>query len=262
MAEQRPPDPGARGGNLLLWFAAIVAVGGLVGWLASEYGDRFDWKSDGPTLGYLLLLLVLVLSSFTIRRAHISGALKAVLGWVAIGFVALVAYTYRGELKQVWYRVAAELGSSRPIPVETADAPGRDRDGRDRNDRDRDGEGRAMEIRQSSDGHFYVTTRINGAEARLLVDTGATVTVLSLREAERAGIFPSPGDFVIDVRTASGIAKAARADIRSLEIGEARLSNVRALVMKTPGDISVLGVQTLQRFRSYEVRDGVLTLRW
>lgn len=252
MAEQRPPEP-SRGGSLLLWLAAIVALGGLVGWLASEYGDRFDWKSDGPTLGYILLVLVLVLSSFSLRRHHFAGALKSLIAWAMIGLVALIGYTYRAELKQVWYRVAAELGSSRPIPVETADAPGRDPG---------EGEGRALQIRAASDGHFYVTVRVNGGEARLLVDTGATVTVLSVRDAERGSIFPRPGDFTVNVRTASGIAKAAAVRIRSLEIGNARLQEVRALVMDTPGNISVLGVETLQRFKSYEVRDGVLTLRW
>jgi hypothetical protein len=37
---------------------------------------------------------------------------------------------------------------------------------------------------------------------------------------------------------------------------------VEALVMDTPADTSVLGIGTLQKFRSYEVRNGVLTLRW
>jgi aspartyl protease family protein len=257
MAEQQPPKNQPGGGSMMvLWLAVIVAMGALVGWLASEYGDRFDWKRDGPALVYLLLLLVLVLSSFTIRRHHVAGALKSLLGWVLIGFVALVAYAYRGEIKEVWYRVAAELGSSRPIPVETAGTG-------DRGHPDpRTGYGRAMEIRQASDGHYYVTASINGSDARLLVDTGATVTVLSVRDAEKGGLFPAPADFTAHVRTASGIAKAAPVRIRAMQIGAARLEDVRALVMETPGNISVLGVATLQRFKSYEVRDGVLTLRW
>ena len=64
------------------------------------------------------------------------------------------------------------------------------------------------------------------------------------------------------MRTASGMAKAAPVRLDTLEIGEARLQSVRALVMDTPANISVLGMDTLQRFRSYEFRDGVLTLRW
>jgi aspartyl protease family protein len=151
----------------------------------------------------------------------------------------------------VWYRVAGELDPSRPVPAETMAEPNQSQ-----------GEGRALSIRQAADGHYYVNARINGADMRLLVDTGATVTVLSVRQAERAGIFPSQSEFTATVRTASGMARAAPVRIRDLQIGDARLEDVPALVMDTPRDLSVLGVGTLQRFKSYEVRDGVLTLKW
>jgi aspartyl protease family protein len=174
----------------------------------------------------------------------------------------VVGYSYRTELKAVWYRVAGELDTSRPTPAETrADSRTDDRDG-DR-DRGREAEqGRALNIRQSADGHYYVNVRINGSDVRLLVDTGATLTVLSKYQAERAGIFPSPSEYVANVRTASGIAKAAPVRLRDFEIGDARLQDVPALVMDTPANTSVLGIGTLQRFKSYEFRDGVLTLRW
>ena len=256
MTDPRNPrphdDPPPSGGSPWLWRAAIVAVGALVGWLVSEFGDNFEWGTDGPRLGYVLLLLVLVLSSFALRRRQIAGALKSLLAWALIFIVVLLGYSYRTELKAVWYRVAGELDTSRPTPADPR------RDSRE----DPRGEERALAIRVASDGHYYVTAAINGAELRLLVDTGATVTVLSVRHAERAGIFPNPGDYTANVRTASGISKAAPVKIREMRIGEARLDEVQALVMKTPGDISVLGVGTLQRFKSYEVRNGVLTLRW
>jgi aspartyl protease family protein len=236
---------------------ALLAVAALLGWLASEYGDNFDWGSDGPSLAYLLLLIVLVLSSLAFRRARIGGALKSLAAWAAIGLVLVIGYSYRAELKAVWYRVAGELDTSRPTPAD----PRPDRRANRPQDAER-GEDQALAIRQAADGHYYVYARINGSETRLLVDTGATLTVLSKRHAERAGIFPSAGDYTASVRTASGIEKAAPVRIRELEIGEARLQDVPALVMDTPADTSVLGIGTLQRFKSYEVRDGVLTLRW
>ncbi|MEO6435941.1 MAG: TIGR02281 family clan AA aspartic protease [Tepidisphaeraceae bacterium] len=124
------------------------------------------------------------------------------------------------------------------------------------------GDERAHEIRQSPDGHYYVNALVNDADVRLLVDTGATVTVLSVSHARSAGISPNPSDYTASVRTASGHSIAAPIRIRELRIGGALLENEAALVMATPGDISVLGAATLQRFRSYEVRDRVLTLRW
>jgi len=260
---QRKPDPdearppSGSGGWLLL--AAIAVVGALLGWLFSEYGDQFDWDTDGPRLGYALLLMVLVISSLALRRRQIGGALKSLLAWALIFVVVLIAYSYRTELKAVWYRVAGEIDTSRATPVEPR---GPARDDRDSGRDTERSEGRALAIRVSSDGHYHVSAAINGAEMRLLVDTGATVTVLSVRNAERAGIFPNPGDYTVNVRTASGMSKAAPIRIREMRIGAARLDDVQALVMHTPGDISVLGIGTLQRFKSYEVRDGVLTLRW
>lgn len=237
---------------------AIAAIAGLVGWLASEYGDNFEWDSDGPRLAYVLLLVALVVLSLALRRSQIGFALKSLLAWAAIALVIVIGYSYREELTSVWYRVAGELDTSRVTPVEPR------RSARD-DDRDRGsdtGEGRGLAIRQSADGHYYVTARVNGSDVRLLVDTGATLTVLSKRQAERAGIFPAPAEYTANVRTASGIAKAAPVRLRDFEIGEARLHDVPALVMDTPADTSVLGIGTLQRFKSYEVRNGVLTLRW
>jgi len=254
--DHREDDPPPSGGGRWLWVAAIAVIAGLVGWLASEYGDNFEWDSDGPRLAYVLLLIALVVSSLALRRSRIGFALKSLLAWAAIALVIVIGYSYREELTSVWYRVAGELDTSRATPVEPR------RSARD-DDRDREvGEGRGLAIRQSSDGHYYVTARINGSDVRLLVDTGATLTVLSKRQAERAGIFPTPAEYTANVRTASGIAKAAPVRLRDFEIGEARLHDVPALVMDTPADTSVLGIGTLQKFRSYEVRNGVLTLRW
>jgi aspartyl protease family protein len=254
MIPQRRPDRQEHeprpSGNGWLWVAALAVLAALIGWLASEYGDNFDWGADGPRLAFVLLLLVLVVSSLALRRTRIGFALKSLLAWAAIGLAVVIAYSYRAELTAVWYRVAGELDTSRPTPAETR-----------ADDRDR-GEGRAMAIRQSSDGHYYVNVRVNGSDARLLVDTGATLTVLGKQQAERAGIFPSPSEYTANVRTASGMAKAAPVRLRDLDIGDARFQNVRALVMDTPANISVLGMDTLRQFRSYEFRDGVLTLRW
>lgn len=257
-SEHQEREPRPSGGGGWLWIAVFAVLAALLGWLASEYGESFDWGTDGPRLAYVLLLLVLVVSSLALRRTRIGFALKSLLAWAGIALVLVIGYSYRAELKAVWYRVAGELDTSRPTPVETR-ADGRD-GGRERGGER--GEGRALAIRQSSDGHYYVNVRVNGSDARLLIDTGATLTVLSKHQAERAGIFPSPSEYTASVRTASGIAKAAPVRLNTLEIGEARLQNVRALVMDTPANTSVLGIDTLQQFKSYEFRDGVLTLRW
>ena len=174
MNPHRRPDPEAReprpsGGGGWLWIAVFAVLAALLGWLASEYGDEFEWGSDGPRLAYVLLLLVLVVSSLALRRTRIGFALKSLLAWAAIGLVIVVGYSYRAELKAVWYRVAGEIDTSRPTPA----GPRADESESGRS------EGRAIAIRQSSDGHYYVNARVNGGDVRLLIDTGATLTVLS-----------------------------------------------------------------------------------
>lgn len=125
------------------------------------------------------------------------------------------------------------------------------------------GDPTALHIKQAPNGHFHVEATVEGTQLRLLVDTGATTTVLNRDHAGRAGLYPAAHEFTIQVATANGTVRAAPIVIRDLRIGDAQLRDIPALVIDADtGGISVLGMTALQRFRSYEVRDGVLTLRW
>src|SRR5438128_1340017 len=44
------------------------------------------------------------------------------------------------------------------------------------------------ELRRAPDGHFYADAQINGTTIHFLVDTGASVVVLSREDAQRAGL--------------------------------------------------------------------------
>lgn len=48
--------------------------------------------------------------------------------------------------------------------------------------------GDEVRIPMSPDGHFWAKVRVNGAERRMLVDSGATVTALSKATADAAGV--------------------------------------------------------------------------
>jgi aspartyl protease family protein len=121
----------------------------------------------------------------------------------------------------------------------------------------------ALHIKQSPNGHFHVEASVDGTQMRLLVDTGATTSVLNRQHAAQAGLFPAAHEFNVQVGTANGTVRAAQIVIRDLRIGDAQLRDVPALVIDADtGGISVLGMTALRRFRSYEVRDGTLTLRW
>lgn len=107
--------------------------------------------------------------------------------------------------------------------------------------------------------HFWVTAYVDGTPVRMMLDTGATNTVLSAEDARRAGV---AAEGQVDVLTARGTSRAATATIRRLAIGGATFHALPAVIVDRGGRDSLLGAEALGRFKSYEVRDGVLTLRW
>ena len=159
--------------------------------------------------------------------------------WLALGLVLAIGYSYRFELSDVVDRLGGELIPYAAVTTE-------------------DG---ALRVRAHSDGHFYVKARADGREIRLLVDTGASVVALSPTDADRIGIDRRALDFSRRLHTAGGVVRAAPVLIRTLELGDIRLTNVRALVNEEPMPFSLLGVNALERLAGYEVRDGTLTLR-
>ena len=159
--------------------------------------------------------------------------------WLALALVLAIGYSYRAELGEVVERLRGELVPYAAVTTE-------------------DG---ALRVRAQPDGHFYVDTLADGQEVRFLVDTGASVVALSPADAARLGHDRRRLDFSRRLHTAGGIVRAAPVLIRSLELGDIRLANVRALVNEEALPHSLLGVNVLERLGSYEVRDGVLTLR-
>jgi aspartyl protease family protein len=84
---------------------------------------------------------------------------------------------------------------------------------------------------------------------------------LSQTDAFKVGIDPSGLDYDIPVTTANGMIRLAVTNIAKFQIGEATFWNVRVLISPRD-DGSVVGVNTLRRFRSYTVEGDKLTLRW
>ncbi|HKS87796.1 MAG TPA: TIGR02281 family clan AA aspartic protease [Stellaceae bacterium] len=110
-------------------------------------------------------------------------------------------------------------------------------------------------------GHVRLDASVNGAAVKFLVDTGATMVVLTLHDAEAAGIGLNSLEFTMRTMTANGPARAAPVQLREVRIGQLSLYDVSAAVVEHVG-ISLLGQSFLTRLDSYEMRDGVLTLNW
>jgi aspartyl protease family protein len=116
-------------------------------------------------------------------------------------------------------------------------------------------------IRRGSDGHFHVEADVNGSPVRFLVDTGATTTVLSMQDAERSGIETELLEFNRPAQTANGLTYFAHAQLRTLEIGPFRLSDVPVGVMQSEAmNLSLLGMSALDRFGSWRIEGNEMVL--
>ncbi|WP_338467689.1 TIGR02281 family clan AA aspartic protease [Novosphingobium sp. ZN18A2] len=112
----------------------------------------------------------------------------------------------------------------------------------------------------SPDGHYWLEGSVNGTAQRFMVDTGATLTVLSEQAAADAGVGPDPLRLPVTVRTAGGSVRARLARIEELHAGSVEAHGLDAIVTGGTGGLNVLGMNFLGRLKSWRVEDGVLVL--
>ncbi len=111
-------------------------------------------------------------------------------------------------------------------------------------------------------GQYEASVEIEGQSVPMMVDTGATLVVLSFEDADRLGIRPAPSQFDQWVSTANGRAAVARVTVRQMRLGSIVLRDVSALVASRRAlGASLLGMTFLGRLRSVRVEDGRLALQ-
>ena len=120
---------------------------------------------------------------------------------------------------------------------------------------------REVQIARGQSGEFALRAKINGVNAPMVIDTGATSVVLTYATARAAGLPLELLEYDVDVETAGGRTKAARLTLDRLAIGKLVERSVPALVvphgqMKT----NLLGMSFLDRLESWEVRADRLML--
>jgi aspartyl protease family protein len=120
---------------------------------------------------------------------------------------------------------------------------------------------RAVQIARGQSGEFALQAKINGVNAAMVIDTGATSVVLTYETARAAGLPLELLEYDVDVETAGGHTRAARLTLDRLAIGKLVERSVPALVvphgqMKT----NLLGMSFLDRLESWEVRADRLML--
>lgn len=88
-------------------------------------------------------------------------------------------------------------------------------------------------------GMFTLTGEINGKATRFLLDTGATYIALSEDEADRLGVAYKNG-IKSNIQTASEVVPAWNIKLDSVEVGDIRVPQVEAVVLRGSSPRTVL----------------------
>lgn len=115
-------------------------------------------------------------------------------------------------------------------------------------------------IPKASDGHFWANAVVNDKAVHFLVDTGATVVVLTPADARRLGFDENALTFNRQVITANGPTQAAEVTLSTVGVGQSTVHNVDALVLKDGLATSLLGMSYLGRLSRFEATPSSLIL--
>jgi len=225
---------------IFIGIALLVAVG-LALLISADAGSLVGMtQQQTAQLVPLLVLLVVFAGGLFTRRRKASELLGSVVLWVGIFAIAGLTYAYRDEIVGIAGRVAGEF---RP-GVALVDAS----------------QGTAT-FRRGMGGHFEVNATVNGHTTPMIFDTGASAVVLTLEDAEAAGIDTSNLDFTIPVSTANGTGRAARVRLEQIEVGGIVRERVVAFVTEAEAlETSLLGMTFLETLSRYSVTQNSLEL--
>lgn len=114
------------------------------------------------------------------------------------------------------------------------------------------------QLQRGPDGHFYADAQVNGTMIHFVVDTGASVVVLTAADAQRAGL-QLPSERAVAMG-AGGPIEIIPVTLDRVAVGGIEARGVQAAVAEsTP--ISLLGQSYLQRLSSVEIRGDTMVLR-
>lgn len=230
----------------LFWILMAAIGGGLALLLLNhDAGSTFGVANDDFAQMVWLGAIGILIAAGLFRRGGTGGAgLRSAALWLLILLALVGGYQYRYELQDVASRLTAGLVPGSPLAV-------RDEDGR-----------AAVMLQRSLGGHFEAEVSVNGEPISMLVDTGASATVLTARDAAQVGIDPESLSFTVPVATANGTARAARAVAEEIAVGEIKRRQVPLLVAQPDAlDQSLLGMNFIGTLTGFDMRGDRLILR-
>lgn len=204
--------------------AAIVALAVLV------FHDT-DPLTQSPLALHHILILALLLSAFFAAPPNLRQVGQSVLLWGGIGLAAIVGYSFRAELGLVAERVKGEFSPGKAALI-----------------------GEHVEIVRERDGHFHVMAEVGETRATFLIDTGASMVVLTHETARAAGLDLTDMRYLQPVSTANGLTTVAATKLDVVRVGNITLNNVEAAIAQ-PGLLTanLLGLSFLNRLSRWGV---------
>lgn len=118
----------------------------------------------------------------------------------------------------------------------------------------------AVEIKDFQNGHFFANVEINYRPIRMMVDTGASLVVISRNEAQNIGIYLNHYDFKHTAQTPNGPVKYARVVVDNIRIGEITIKDVEMGIIDRSDAPSLLGMSFFNRLKGFQIENGKMIL--
>lgn len=230
----------------LLWFVLGAMALGLVLLLASgDSGTVLGMEDETFANTLYLSVLCLVIAAGVLGSGLRFGQIARTMAiWLAIILVLVAGYQYRYELQDVASRLTAGFVPGSPLSI--TDEQGR----------------AAVMIDRMASGHFEVRAEVNGAPVTVMVDTGATATVLTAADARAAGYDVDALAYNVPIMTANGEARAARVVADEIRVGGIVRSDLPVLIAEAGLlDRSLLGMNFIGTLSGFDMRGERLILR-
>ncbi len=224
--------------------AGVMGFGLVLLLLSGNSGTTAGMDSDG--FGRLLYggVLAAVIGAGILGSGIPIGSVARNLAiWLVIVMGLVAAYQFRYEFQDIGSRLTAGLIPGSPMSMTASDGS------------------RSVAIEKQPNGHFEVRAEVDGRPVRFVIDTGATTTVLSSRDASAVGMDVAALSFDIPISTANGTARAARASAEELRIGDI-VRRRQTILVAQPGalETSLLGMSFLSSLAGYDVRGDRMVL--
>ncbi len=120
---------------------------------------------------------------------------------------------------------------------------------------------KGYEVKRGTDGLFYVQAIVNGRPVRFLVDTGASVVVLTEADARAVGVVLEDRHYRQSVDTVGGSMPMAWATLESVHLAGHDIRGVRAAVVRSGLGVSLMGQNMLAELHSVTLTADRLNLR-